>query len=179
MDPKIITPILGAALVVWGIARRLRRTFGRQRVHAGRIGFRIGMLALAGGLIVGTTHDTQALEAVIAGIGSGAALAYVGLRHTRFEVTPQGRFYTPHTYIGVALTALLLGRMMYRFVYLQFDGTAMANANQNLATAYQKNPVTLGIFGVLLGYYALFYLGVLVRTRTAAAAIADGATPGT
>lgn len=179
MDPKIITPILLAALVIWGIARRMRRTFGRQRVQAGRIGFRIAMLALVGGLVVATTRNTQALEAVIAGIASGAALAYLGLRHTRFEVTPQGRFYTPHTYIGLALSALFLGRLVYRFAYLQDGGNAVVNANQNLALAYQKNPVTLGIFGVLVGYYALFYLGVLVRTRTAATAMADGASPET
>lgn len=179
MDPKIITPLLLAALVIWGIARRVRRTFGRQRVQAGRMGFRIGMLALVGGLVVATTRNTEALEAVIAGIGCGAALAYVGLRHTRFEVTPEGRFYTPHTYIGLALSALFLGRLLYRFVYLQYGGNAMVNANQNFAVAYQKNPVTLGIFGVLVGYYTLFYLGVLVRIRAAAPAMADGASPET
>jgi hypothetical protein len=179
MEPKLITPILLTALVVWGIARRLRRTFGRQRVRTGRIGFRIVMLTLAGGLILATTRNTQALEAVIAGIASGAALAYLGLRHTRFEVTSEGRFYTPHTYIGLVLTALFLGRLLYRFAYLQYGANAMVNANQNLAVAYQKNPLTLGIFGVLAGYYALFYLGVLVRTRTAAPAMADGASPGT
>jgi hypothetical protein len=165
MDPKLITPILLAALVVWGIARRLRRTFGRQPVQAVRMGFRIGVLALVAGLVVATTRDTQALEAVIAGSACGAALAYVGLRHTRFEMTPEGRFYTPHTYIGLAVTVLFLGRLVYRFVYLQYSANAMVDVNHSLAAAYQKNPVTLGIFGVVVGYYVLFYLGVLVRTR--------------
>ncbi len=40
------------------------------------------------------------LEALIGGLVCGTVLAYVGLRHTRFELTPEGRFYTPHTSSG-------------------------------------------------------------------------------
>jgi hypothetical protein len=178
IDPKLVTTILLAALVVWGIARRLRRTFGRQPVQSTRIVLRIGVLAVAGVLVVATTRNAEALEAVAAGIVCGAALGYLGLRHTRFEVTPQGRFYTPHTYIGLAVTALFLGRLAYRFVYLSYGTGAMVDASQNPAVAYQKNPVTLGIFGVLVGYYVLFYSGVLVKTRTAAPTTEDRAAPG-
>jgi hypothetical protein len=178
IDPKLVTTILVAALVVWGIARRVRRTFGRQPVQVARIGFRIGVLAIAGVLIVATTRNTQAFEAVTAGIACGAALGYLGLQHTRFEVTPEGRFYTPHTYIGLAVTALFLGRLVYRFVYLSYGTGTTVNANQNLAVAYQKNPVTLGIFGVLVGYYVLFYSGVLVRTRTATSGMGNDSSPG-
>src|SRR5215472_13342091 len=98
MDPKLITPILVAALVVFGVVRRLRRTFGRQPVQPGRIWFRIGVLTLAGGLTAATSAMRGAgmLEALIAGFACGAMLGYLGLRHTRFEVTPEGRYYTPH-----------------------------------------------------------------------------------
>ena len=94
MDPKLIAPILFAALVVWGILRRVRRTVGRQSVHAGRIWLRIGMLTLVGGLVIASSvaRNTEALAALTAGLACGAALAYVGLRHTKFEVTPEGRF---------------------------------------------------------------------------------------
>src|SRR5579864_7253409 len=143
MDPKLVTTILLAALVVWGIARRLRRTFGRQPVQYARIVLRIGVLAFAAVLVVAMTPNTQAGEAVAAGIVCGAALGYLGLRHTRFEVTPQGRFYTPHTYIGLAMTALLLGRLLYRFLNLSYGPGTVVDASQNPAVAYQKNPVTL------------------------------------
>ncbi|HEY2273901.1 MAG TPA: hypothetical protein VGH61_00210 [Steroidobacteraceae bacterium] len=169
MDPKLITPILIGALVVWGIVRRLRRTFGRQPVHSGRLWLRIGLLTLAGGLVVATSaaRGVQTLEALSVGLACGAALAYVGLRHTRFEVTPEGRFYTPHTYIGLAVTLLFLGRLLYRFVYLANGATGRFDADPSLAAAYQRSPLTLGIFAVLLGYYLLFYAGVLLRTRAA------------
>jgi hypothetical protein len=181
MDPNLVAPILFAALVVWGILRRLRRTFGRQPVQVGRIWLRIGMLTLAGGLVIATSaaRNAEALEALIAGLACGAALAYLGLRHTKFEVTPEGRFYTPHTYIGLVVTALFLGRLLYRFFYLSYGPNAVVGANQNLAATYQKSPLTLGVFAVLVGYYVLFYAGVLVRTRTAALPMRDEASPGT
>jgi hypothetical protein len=180
MDPKLLTPILLAALVVWGILRRVRRTFGRQPVHVGRICFRIGMLTLAGGLVVATSvaHNAQTLEALAPGIACGAALAYVGLRHTQFEVTPEGRFYTPHTYIGLALTALFLGRLLYRFLYLSYGANALVGANQDFTAAYQGNPLTLASFAVLVGYYLPYYAGVLLRTRAAALPMRDDASRG-
>jgi len=179
MDPKVITPILFTALVVWGIVRRLRRSFGRQRVQPGRIWLRIAIFTLIGVLYVVTSavSNAQALGAIVAGIVCGAALAYLGLQHTQFEVTPEGRFYTPHTYIGLAVTALFLGRVLYRFIYLSAGANATLDANQNLALAYQRSPMTLGIFAVLVGYYVVFYAGVLARTR-ATASPGDSASPG-
>jgi hypothetical protein len=170
MDLKLITPILVAALVVFGIVRRLRRTFGRQPVQPVRIWLRIGILTLAGGLIAATSvmRGVEMAEALITGLACGAALAWVGLRHTRFEVTPEGRFYTPHTYIGLAVTLLLVGRLAYRFLMLGSD--------PNAAAAYQRSPLTVGIFAVLVAYYVVFYAGVLLRTR-APEARDPGATP--
>jgi hypothetical protein len=167
VDPKIITPILFTALVVWALARRLRRSFGRQRVQPGRIWFRIVVFTLVGVLYVVTSavSNTQALGAVVVGIVCGAALGYFGLRHTQFEVTPEGSFYTSHTYIGLAVTALFLGRLLYRFLYLSAGANATVGANPNLALAYQRSPMTLGIFAALVGYYLVFYAGVLARTR--------------
>src|SRR5579859_3980262 len=171
MDPKLIAPFLLAAVLVWAIVRRVRRTFGRQPVEPVRIWLRIGLLALVGGLIVASSgaRDARALEALIAGLACGLALAYLGLRHTRFEVTPAGRFYTPHTYIGLAVTALFLGRLFYRFFSVSSGANAMTGVPQNPALMFQKSPLTLAIFAVLIGYYLLYYAGVLVRTRAGAA----------
>jgi hypothetical protein len=179
MDPKLVTPILVGALLVWAIARRLRRTFGRQPVQAARIWLRIGVLTLAGGLIAATsvTRGAGMLEALIGGLACGAALAYVGLRHTRFEVTPEGRFYTPHTYIGLAVTLLFLGRLLYRFLYLANGTNGMFRPDPGAAAAYQRSPLTVGIFAVLVGYYVLFYAGVLLRTRAPEVPAPDPISP--
>jgi len=173
MDPRLVTPYLVAALVVWGLYRRMRRSFGRQRVTEGRMWFRIGIFTLITvPAAVGTAaaHDLEVLGGLVAGIACGAVLGYVGIRHTKFEVTPEGRYYTPHTYIGLAITALFVGRMIYRFLSV-YDGTVPAGAAAGGFGAYQANPFTLAIFGVLVGYYVLYYLGVLQRTRVTAAPV--------
>ncbi len=106
MDLRQVTPYLIAALVVWSIYRRMRRSFGRQRVRDGFLWLRIGILTLLAALI-GTqvARDVDLLGILLAGIAGGVVLGYFGLKHTKFEVTPEGRFYTPHTYIGLAVTA--------------------------------------------------------------------------
>ena len=179
MDPKLLTPILIAALVVFSVVRRLRRTFGRQAVQPGRIWLRIGILTIVGGLIVATsvTRGAEMLAGLIAGFACGAALAYLGLRHTRFEVTPEGRFYTPHTYIGLAVTLLFLGRLVYRFLYLAGGANGTFASDPNAAAAFQRSPLTVGIFAVLIGYYVLFYAGVLRRTRAPEVPVPSPASP--
>jgi hypothetical protein len=174
INPHVITTILFGALIAWGIYRRMRRSFGRQRIEPNRIYFRIAIFIVIGVLFAATTaHDARTIGGLLAGIACGAALATVGLRHTKFETTPEGSFYTPHTYIGVAVAALFLGRLAYRLLYLPYaaHATAAANqsfdaANQNFAAAYQQGPLTMGMFGALIGYYVLFYAGVLLKSRT-------------
>jgi len=86
------------------------------------------------------------------------------LRHTQFEVTPQGKFYTPHTYIGIFISVLFLGRVAYRFLVLYPGMHAAAQNNADTFAAFQKSPLTLAIFGVLVGYYIAYYVGVLIES---------------
>jgi hypothetical protein len=170
MDPQLVTPYLIAALVVWALYRRMRRSFGRQRVRDTRMWIRIGVLTLVAALIaVAIARDVEVLGALLAGIACGAVLGYVGLRHTKFEITHEASFYTPHTYIGLVVTALFVGRLLYRFLGAYNGMIPAPAAGQDLAAAYQHNPFTLAVFGALVGYYVLYYLGVLQRTKRPAA----------
>jgi hypothetical protein len=177
VDPKLVTPILVAVLLTWAIVRRTRRAFGRQPVQAKRMRIRVGVLAFAGALaIVGAVRDPSSLGALFAGLAGGVALSYVGLRQTRFEVTAEGRFYTPHTYIGLIVTALFVGRLAYRLLSAS-NGAAFAAPNQDGSFGYHNSPLTLAMFGVLLGYYLLFNLGVLHKTKALATAPEKPAAP--
>jgi len=166
VDPRLVTPYLIAALVIWGVYRRMRRSFGRQRVRDGFMWLRIGILSLAAVLIgVQIARDVDVLGILVVGIACGAVLGYFGLRHTKFEVTSEGRFYTPHTYIGLAVTALFLGRLLYRFLGMYNGLVPPANTGQDLAAIYRDSPFTLAVIGAVVGYYVLYYVGVLQRTR--------------
>ena len=109
------------------------------------------------------------VEALGAGILGGALLGLLGLRYTRFEATEQGRFYTPHTYIGVIVLALFVGRLVYRLAVQSAVGPGQFGAaGANPLAIYEHNPLTLTIIGLPIGYYALYNLGVLRKSRALA-----------
>ncbi len=168
MDPKSITPLLIFALIIFGVYRRMRRTFGRQTVNVPRMWVRVVILIAVGALIsYAAVRNVNTLEALAGGVVCGAALALLGLRHTQFEVTAEGRFYTPHTYIGLLVTALFLGRLAYRYIALFAAGSAsMATGPANPMATYTNNPWTAATFGVLFAYYILYYVGILLKSRT-------------
>jgi cytochrome b561 len=122
-------------------------------------------LLLIGALLLArAAMGLQAGLAVAAGLGSGVALAWLGLRLTTFETTPQGRFYTPHGGIGLALSALLLGRLAYRFFVIAPVLQDAHEAGMNPFAAFQRSPLTLAIFALLIGYYVTYYAGILLRS---------------
>ena len=89
----------------------------------------------------------------------GALLGFLGLRLTRFETNAAGHSYTPNTHIGIALSALFVGRMAYRLIVL--NG---ATTGQNHAPPFQS-PLTLFILGLTVGYYLVYQTGLLIHSR--------------
>jgi cytochrome b561 len=94
------------------------------------------------------------------GLIFGSLLAVYGLRQTRFEQTPQGLFYTPHAHLGIALSLLFVGRILYRLVAVY----ALNGAASPGAAEFARSPLTLAVFGLLAGYYIIYAVG-LVRWR--------------
>jgi hypothetical protein len=115
-------------------------------------------------LLVGSTGTTASLGAAAAGVVLGVVLAVVGLMHTHVEATDEGRFYTPNKWIGLAVTALFLGRLAARFFTLSERATEAASGASPFA-GVQRSPLTLGLFFLLAGYYVTYYAGVLRKAR--------------
>jgi hypothetical protein len=171
MTPQAILPaIVVPTLYAWVFYRRIRRNFGRQPYQPARMTLRIGILSVVAALLLfaSASHSTL-LAAGLGGLVLGAVLGVVGLRLTRFESGPDGFFYTPHTYIGVGLSALFIGRIVYRFVVVgQFGASASmapGQAGANPWAAYTMNPLTLTIFTLIVGYYVTYFAGVMLRAR--------------
>jgi hypothetical protein len=170
MDQKVLFPILTAGFVVLMIARRVARNIGRQPLRPGYMQFRIGLLSLIGVLFaIAALRDISLFGALAAGAAAGAVLGWFGLQHTKFEATAEGKFYTPHTYIGLAVSALLIARLAYRFLTVYPAMQTAAHDDQNPFAAFQRSPLTLAIFGVLIGYYVFYYVGVLRASRNLSA----------
>ena len=153
-----------AALLVFLLYRRFRRLFGRQALQPARLKARVVMLAIVAGLFaLRGLHSPNIAAAVLGGGAIGAALAYFGIRLTRFDVTPAGIFYTPSGYIGIVLSALLLSRLAYRFVVLYPTFHAAKAETGDPFAMYQSSPLTVALLGVVIGYYMAYCVGLLVR----------------
>ncbi|MGH8280105.1 MAG: DUF1453 domain-containing protein [Gammaproteobacteria bacterium] len=166
--------LLLAALVLFVIYRRFRRNFGRQPVRPKRMIVRIVLLAVICVLALASPfHGFEGDAAATIGAVVGIALGFWALAHTRFETTAEGRFYTPNGYIGMIVVALFIGRLIYRFIViypLMHAAAREAAQNPQLQSsplgAYERNPLTLGLFFLLAGYYICYYVSVLMKSRS-------------
>ena len=161
--PNHLVPALMTSLVVWGMYRRVRRNIGRQPLQPRRLIFRIVIFSVISALFVfiGLEHP-KVLLGFGGGVLPGALLALVGLRLTRFETTAEGRFYTPNIYIGVGLSLLLVARLAYRMILL-YGNSSWADP---AAPGLLQSPLTFVTFGLLAGYYIVYFIGVLLHSRS-------------
>lgn len=159
---------LAAALVLFLIYRRFRRTFGRQPLRPKRMIVRMTVLMVIGLLLLpAALRSANSALAIGVGLAVGVGLGMWGAKHTRFERHEQELHYIPHTYAGMVVAALFLGRLIYRFVMLGQGGLTSPGGLSSpgaLGPIYQ-NPVTLSIFFVLIGYYVYYYGFVLWKSK--------------
>lgn len=153
-------PILFGALITWSVYRRVRRNLGRQKLRPRRSVVSIVILAVVSVLLRTTAlPDSRLLLGLGGGILLGVLLGCFGLRLTQFETADEGHFYTPDTRLGVALSLLFAGRMIYRLWVLR-DAATTPGPPQLF-----HSPLTFFIFGLLAGYYIVYHCGLLVHTR--------------
>ena len=79
----------------------------------------------------------------------------------------------PNTVLGVAVSLLFIGRILYRLgtMFLtggQFDPAAMQS--------FGRSPLTLALFGIVALYYTTFAIGVLAWYRKARAGLPQAST---
>jgi hypothetical protein len=162
ITPTAIAFVVLVPLILWRLYRRIRRLVGRQKSRAWRhwtaaVFFPAVLVLLATAVL----SSPLALAALVAGMVTGVALSVWGLRLTRFEMTPEGIFYTPNAHIGIALSLLLVARIAYRLVEIGMAGGFRQAGAQDFA----RSPLTLVIFGTLASYYASYAIGVLRRRQ--------------
>lgn len=160
---KLLPIAIIVPLFIWRVYVRARRNIGPQPLHRRQLKVRMGIFAAVALLLGGAAAwHWPMLGALGGGLACGVPLALIGLRLTRFETKPDGHVvYVPNTLIGVALTLLLLGRLVYRFGALS---SAMAAETMTVPPTFQS-PMTFAIFGLTAGYYIAYYAGVLIRGR--------------
>ncbi len=163
---NLATTAAVTAVVAFGIYRRVRRNIGRQGLTAGRQIFRMVFFALlCAALALLHPLQPEAVAYMTSGLIVGGAVGWFALRHTEFEATPAGYFYTPHLYIGIAVTALFVGRLLYRMALIY---PALSAAGSGHAPpAPDNNPLTMGILFLTASYYIVYCTGLLWWLRAA------------
>jgi hypothetical protein len=165
MTSAQLAPALVFPFIVWRIYVRARRNIGRQPLHRRRlIGLVVMFSVITAAILAISIPFPRVLAALGVGFLLGMPVAWLGVRWTKFEITPQGSFYTPNTYLGLTMTLLLVGRIVYRIVVL----AGMADTGIR-PPGVMQSPLTLGVYGLLAGYYITYYVAVLRRSAAAKA----------
>jgi len=175
--PQTLTVLMLLPFVVWRVQRRFKRLVGRQHLTTARPWITLAIFSVLLVLLVPpAVADVARAPWLVGGLVAGIVLGVTGLRRTRFEVTPEGLYYTPNLHLGIALTLLVVGRVLWRLVQIATQAEAMAGGHMT----FVRSPATLGIFGLMAGYYVTYAIGLLrwrAGARAASAAAAPDATP--
>jgi hypothetical protein len=171
-DFSQIGPFLFAALVVFAVYRRLRRSFGRQLLRPTRMTIRMVLLTvIVCALLPLALRSQQYLGAEIVGAALGIGLGVWAAQRTRFLMVGERLHYVPHTYTGIAVSLLFVGRLIYRIVQVYaaahaVHGADAADPSQAMGPASMvRSPLTVGMFLVLAGYYLYYYGWVLWKSK--------------
>jgi hypothetical protein len=159
MHQPVIVYIGFGALMAWSIYRRVRRNIGRQQLRPKRAIVRLVILSIFSLLICLMGF---LFPAILLGFGGGLVcgglLGLAGLKLTQFETTEEGHFYTPDTRIGVALSLLLVGRILYNMMTGRYSFTPGQPPPQ-------PSPLTYLIIGLTFGYYIVYSIGLIVHAH--------------
>lgn len=167
MNPDALHGLLFAAFVLligWRLYRRYKSHVGPQKVQPLRMSFRVGLFSLFAVLILASPIGMLARELALLAMAFGAMLGWISLSQTHFETREGRRWYTPNIYIGMAVTAVLAARVLYRVVtlYPQIQAGTLPHGSP---FGGQQSIPTVAVFGLVIGYYAVYYGGVLWRSR--------------
>ena len=162
MTNSQLVPLVIVPFIAWRIYRRVRRNVGRQPFHPGRLKVSIGIFSAITVLFaIGGIFFLPALTGLAGGLALSIPLALYGLSLTKFEDTPEGKFYTPNTALGIAVSALFIGRIAYRSIVLY----AMTDQLAPQAPQPFQSPLTYFLFGMSAGYFIAYQTGVLIRSH--------------
>jgi AcrR family transcriptional regulator len=158
LNPSTLTILALTPLIAWRIYARVRRMVGRQRVSRVRLWITLILFPLLLGLLSMSAYaHWERLGWLAGGLAAGAGLAVFGLKHTRFEPTREGLFYTPNAHLGIALSLLFVGRIGWRLAQLFIHGMPQPGQPDDFTTS----PLTLSIVGLLFGYYIGYAIGLM------------------
>ena len=158
MNIQTIALLILVPLLMWRVYARLKRMMARQQSVMSRhwtgLAVFTAMVLLPCSELV--TQQPASLGWLAVGTAAGIAYAIWGLRRTRYEITPEGYFFTPNARLGMLVAMLFVGRIVYVGLEIFVNqGTA------NTLPRFTDSPLTLVCLGVFAGYFGAYSAGML------------------
>ena len=157
MNIQTIALLILVPLLMWRVYARLKRMMARQQSVMSRHWTGLAVFT-AMMLVPGSELLSQPASLGWLAVGTAAGVAYGvwGLRKTRYEVTPEGYFFTPNARLGMLVAMLFVGRIIYVGLEIFVNqGTA------NTLPRFTDSPLTLICLGVFAGYFGAYSAGML------------------
>ncbi len=163
-----IAIVLFVAFFGFMLYRRFRRTVGRQPLVPRRLMFQVGLLGLITVFFFVPTLAHPAAGAV-AGLLAGGVIGLVSLHLTRFERGPDRDYFTPNTYLGLAVFGVFLARLVYRWGQVSGQMQTLSASGQPPSAAgmssLTSSPLTAALLLMVFGYYLIYESGLLLWVR--------------
>lgn len=160
LNPSTIALLVLPPLVLWRVYARFRRSIGRQKFSKTRSNITLVLYPLMLLLLARAVLSHPDLAWMLpGGIAIGVVAAIVSLRMTNFELTGPDMYYTPNAHLGILVSLLFVGRILYRMIEMY-----TVRAGQPVSD-FTRSPMTLLTFGLLAGYYIAYAIG-LARQRS-------------
>lgn len=168
------------ALLAFVLYRRGKRLIGHQRFNERRTLIRTVIFGVLIIFLLASyaRYPDPFLEygSAAAGFVLGVVIALLALRFTQMGRDDSGVWYVPNLYLGIGLIALLVGRYVYEYfaVFPKMQKQAQAAAAQAAAHPHApgaahmtlgSQPVLHAVLFIVLGYYLVYYLGIVMRAR--------------
>ncbi len=167
VTPQVIVPTLLVPLLAYRIYRRIRSSFGKQPIQTNRMTVRVVLLAAVGSLLLWiVTHSIVLLATAAGSIALGGALAALGLWLTHWHSDETGSYYTPNSYLGALISAALIARITYRLFSITPPFTAPPATGGDFFASFQHSPLTLAMLMITIGYYLVYFTGLLLVARS-------------
>lgn len=167
------------ALLAFVLYRRGKRLIGHQRYNERRTLIRsviFGVLILF--VLASYMHRPDPLlqyGSAAGGFVLGVIIGLLALRYTQMGRDEKGVWYVPNLYLGIGLIALLVGRFVYEYFVIfpqvkkAADAAEQAGAHAGAPGAMHvsitSQPVLHAVLFLVLGYYLLYYIGIVLRAR--------------
>lgn len=156
------------ALIPISIIQRLRLGTSRRQARGWvaalnliAVGLSVSLFLL--GAYVTSRWVPEALRYTLAGLGAGSVLGLLGTALTRWEYAGRSAYYTPNRWLVVGITLVVTARVLYGFWRTWEAWRASLDTMTWVAASGLAASMSAG--AVVLGYYAIFWAGVYVRTR--------------